>query len=301
MNKTSHILLIRPVLFGYNTQTAASNSFQISEGNTNAAEIQNNALLEFNQLTEKLKKNGVQLSIFEDTVQPHTPDSIFPNNWISFHENNTLVLYPMLAENRRAERRTDIVKHFQNTYSTIIDLSDFEKQSVYLEGTGSIIFDYDNQLAYASISPRTDKKLFELICAQLNFQAFTFKAIDSHKNDIYHTNVLMCIGNTFAVLCADCILDENEKKQLVQKLENSNHEIIYISYEQMNSFAGNMYQLFNDKNESLILMSEQAFLSLNSEQVNKLKKHGELIHSPLYTIEKYGGGSARCMIADIRN
>ena len=227
-------------------------------------------------------------------------DSIFPNNWISFHENNSLVLYPMLAENRRQERRSDIIDFFRKKHDNIIDITHFEKLNQFLEGTGSIVFDYVNQIAYANCSARTDKKLFEQLCEKLNYSAITFKAIDENGKDIYHTNVLMCIGKGFAVLCSDCIPEKGELKQIIHSLENTGHEIIEISYRQMNSFAGNMYQLFNSLGKSFIVLSEQAYHSLNKEQINKLEKHGVLLHTPLYTIEKNGGGSARCMIADVR-
>jgi hypothetical protein len=297
VKKASKILMIRPILFGFNEQTAESNSFQ-NKAETDSEIIQQSALKEFNSFALKLKNAGIEVEVFEDTRQPHTPDSIFPNNWISFHQS-VLILYPMLAKNRRKERREDIIKHFSNTL-TIINLSNKENENIFLEGTGSIVFDYENKIAYANISPRTDKELLNCLCDLLNYKPVTFKATDLKAVDIYHTNVLMCIGKDFAVLCKDCIPSEEDKNEVIQSLAATNHEIIEISIEQMNSFAGNMYQLFNDREESFIVMSERAFKSLNETQIVKLRKHGTLIHSPLYTIEKYGGGSARCMIADVR-
>lgn len=300
LNKASKILMIRPVKFGFNLQTAESNSFQQKGDVDSAKTVQSKALQEFDLFSNKLIAAGIEVVIYDDTNQPHTPDSIFPNNWISFHENNELVLYPMLAENRRLERRTDILSEFKKSNTIFIDLTKFENKKMYLEGTGSIVFDYTNKVAYANSSPRTDKMLFEQLCKQLNFKSVFFKAIDTKGNDIYHTNVLMCIGDGFAVLCKDCIPDKNDLATAIDSLTFTKHEIIPISYEQMNSFAGNMYQLYNYKGESFIVMSEQAFKSLNPEQIKQLEQYGTLLHSPLYTIEQHGGGSARCMIADIK-
>lgn len=299
-NKASKILMIKPVQFGFNEQTATSNSFQVNSYDLSSNEIQNKALSEFNAFAALLRWKGIEVIVFEDKQSPSTPDSIFPNNWISFHENNAMVLYPMLAENRRLERRSEIIDFFRKVYDKLIDLTDFEKHDLFLEGTGSIVFDYTNKIGYANCSPRTDKKLFEQLCEKLNYQAISFKAFDETGKDIYHTNVLMCIGKIFAVLCSDCIPDKEELNQVKQSLKKTGHEIIEISYQQMNSFAGNMYQLFNNEGKSFIVLSEQAYHSLNTEQIKTLEKYGELLHTPLYTIEKNGGGSARCMLADVR-
>jgi hypothetical protein len=294
----SKIMMIRPVLFGFNEQTADSNSFQNPDDNLPET-IQQQALKEFDLFVDKLRTAGIQVEVFEDTSEPHTPDSIFPNNWISFHDD-LVVLYPMLAENRRKERRPDIIEHYTADASSILDLSKEEDNQIFLEGTGSIVFDYENRIAYANISPRTNKELLKKLCDRLKYNLVTFKAIDSKGADIYHTNVLMCIGKRFAVLCKECIPNKNELDKIIGSLTATNHGIIEISAKQMNSFAGNMYQLFNDKLESFIVMSEQAFSALSSDQIKVLEKHGTILHSPLYTIEKYGGGSARCMIADVR-
>ena len=300
LNKASKILMIRPIKFGFNTQTAESNSFQQKAEIDNAETIQSKALQEFDAFSNKLIATGIDVVIYDDTASPHTPDSIFPNNWISFHENNELVLYPMLAENRRLERRTDILSEFKKSNTIFIDLTKFENKKMYLEGTGSIVFDYTNKVAYANSSPRTDKMLFEQLCKQLNFDCIFFKGVDKNGNDIYHTNVFMCLGNGFAVLCKDCITDKNDLEKVIGSLTFTKHEIIPISYEQMNSFAGNMYHLYSYKGESFIVMSEQAFKSLNPAQIKQLEQYGTLLHSPLYTIEQHGGGSARCMMADVR-
>lgn len=290
--------MIRPVQFGFNEETAGSNSFQNKAAEA-AEQIQQNALEEFDAFAQKLRDAGIDVELFSDTPLPYTPDSIFPNNWISFH-SNTIVLYPMLAENRRFERRQDIISRFSDSVTTMIDLSENERKNIYLEGTGSIVFDYENRIAFANLSARTNKTLLSELCFRLNYRPVAFKAVDLAGADIYHTNVLMCIGKKFAVLCSECIPDAEERKLLISEIERTGREIIFISYAQMNSFAGNMYELFNDKKESIIVMSEQAYKALTKEQVTRLEKYGSILHSPLYTIEKHGGGSARCMIADVR-
>lgn len=290
--------MIRPVQFGFNEETAGSNSFQNKAAEA-AEQIQQNALNEFDAFVQKLRDAGIDVEVFTDTPLPHTPDSIFPNNWISFH-GNTIVLYPMLAENRRLERRQDIISRFSDNSTTLIDLSENEKKNTYLEGTGSIVFDYEHRIAFANLSPRTNKTLLSELCFRLNYRSVTFRAVDLAGSDIYHTNVLICIGKKFAVLCAECIPNEEERKMLIGEIEGTGREIIFISYAQMNSFAGNMYELFNDKHESVIVMSEQAYKALANDQIARLEKHGSILHSPLYTIEKHGGGSARCMMADVR-
>ncbi len=292
--------MIRPVDFGFNQQTAESNSFQQNAETGKSGSIQAKALEEFDGFVDKLKACGIEVVIYDDTASPHTPDSIFPNNWISFHSNNELVIYPMLAENRRQERRDDILADFKQNDTIIIDLSKFESKKMFLEGTGSIVFDYEHMIAYANSSPRTDKLLFEQITKQLGFESILFKAVDKNGHDIYHTNVLMGIGSGFVILCKECITEKKDLDKLIDSLTFTKHEIIPISIEQMNSFAGNIYQLYNSKGESFIVMSEQAFKSLDESQIKKLEQYGSILHSPLYTIEQYGGGSARCMIADIK-
>ncbi len=300
MKRASHILMIRPVKFGYNKQTAETNSFQNSSNDLEFDLIQKNAIKEFDFFVDKLKSSLINITLFEDTETPHTPDSIFPNNWISFHNNNSIVIYPMFAENRRHEIRYDIVNQLKKGNTTIIDFSEYSIKNIFLEGTGSIVFDYENKIAYANISSRTNKILLEKLCKEISFTTISFSALNENKNIIYHTNVLMSIGYGFAILCLETIVDIGEQKKVIDSLKNTGHEIIEIDYHQMNCFAGNIYQLFNSKNESYIVMSEQAFFSLNERQIKKIEHFGKIIHSPLYTIEKYGGGGARCMIADIR-
>lgn len=297
--KPSKIFMVRPAMFGFNPQTAGSNSFQKKNISESEIKIQELALKEFDAFIDVLLKNKIDVTVINDSLSDYTPDSIFPNNWISFHENNSFVLYPMLAENRRRERKQYIINKLGRG-RTLIDFSNFENENLFLEGTGSIVFDYENKLAFANISPRTSVELFEKLCKQINYEGFSFKAVDSEHKDIYHTNVLLTIANKFVIFCKDCIPNDTEKKMLIDIFTSFKKEIIEISLEQMNSFAGNMYQLYNADGESFLIMSEQAYKSLNTHQISQLKEHTDLLYTPLYTIEKYGGGSARCMISDIR-
>ncbi len=321
-NKQSKVLMVQPVSFGYNKETAGTNLFQTNDTLLTPKQVQAHALKEFNAFVEKLKKKGVETIVMKDTKSPRTPDSVFPNNILSFHsmkefyaptppemnvpgdkflinDAKIVVFYPMLAPNRRAEKSLAYRKKLKQ-YNVVMDLSYNAEQDIFLEGTGSIVFDYINKIAYASHSKRTFIPLFEALCKQLDFDTISFHAVDQNGKEIYHTNVLMCIGDRFAVVCEESIRDKEELYTVMKSLIDSDHEIITISYEQLNKFAGNMYQLFNDKGESLIVMSSQAYKSLKKEQLKKLKKFGKIVHTPLETIEKYGGGSARCMIADIR-
>ncbi len=293
---TSQILMIRPVNFGFNEQTAESNAFQKQ---SEQAEVQQNALQEFDNFVKVLRENGVAVKVIDDTAEPHTPDSIFPNNWISFHEDGSVFLYPMQAENRRLERKVfgPIKEVFE--IKQVFDLSYFEHQNQFLEGTGSLVLDRGNKLAYACISPRTNPKVLEEFCKLSGYKTVLFHATDEAGKAIYHTNVLMGIGDRFAVICLDSIQNQTEKTSVKEALQQSGKEIVEISLEQMNAFAGNMLQLQSKFGESLLVMSETAFLSLNQAQIKTLKKYCKLIHSPLNTIETNGGGSARCMMAEV--
>jgi len=300
MNKqsTSHILMIRPVRFGFNEQTASSNAFQTRQKDNN---IEDNALIEFNNFATLLRQNGVDVTVIDDTPEPYTPDSIFPNNWISFHGDGNIFLYPMQAENRRLERREDIVSDLEDRFKVhhIIDLSRYEHEGKYLEGTGSMVLDRANKIAYACISPRTDKEVLDVFCEQAGYTAICFDAVDAYGKAIYHTNVLMCVGNRFAVICLDSIANPHERIIVTESLRSTKKEIIDISFEQMNQFAGNMLELQNKKSEPLIVMSQSAFKALTEKQKNTLEEYGKLVYSDINTIEINGGGSARCMIAEV--
>jgi hypothetical protein len=295
---TNQILMIRPVDFKFNIQTASNNKFQ--EEST-GANVQQLALQEFDQFTEVLKDNGIELTIIQDILQPETPDSIFPNNWISLHHNGQVYLYPMFSQNRRLERRQDILETLQDSFKVnqIEDLSAFEEEGIYLEGTGSMVLDRENKIAYACVSVRTDLEVLDTFCKKADYSAVTFIAVDDKDFPIYHTNVMMCVGDQFAVVCLEAVKAADERQKLIKNLHSTGKEIIEITFDQMNHFAGNMLQLKNKEGKMLLVMSEQAYLALTKRQVNALEKYSKLIYSPLYTIEKNGGGSARCMLAEI--
>ncbi|TSJ39756.1 amidinotransferase [Mucilaginibacter corticis] len=291
--------MIRPVSFGFNEQTAESNAFQTR--GADQQKVQANALAEFDGLVKVLTDNGVNVTVINDTMQPHTPDSIFPNNWISFHAGGDVFLYPMQAVNRRLERREDIVKILATQFNIkhVIDLSRFEHEDRFLEGTGSMVLDRENKIAYACLSPRTDRNALATFCRQAGYKAVSFHAFDENGLAIYHTNVLMCIGSQFATICLDSITDTNEKQLVINSLKATNKEIIEISFDQMNHFAGNMLEIKNVNEDTLIVMSKSAYNSLTTHQISALSKYGKLIYADISTIETNGGGSARCMIAEV--
>lgn len=301
---TNTLLMIKPIAFGFNEQTAENNYFQ-QQTNIAASTIQEQALLEFNGMVDVLKKNDIDVIIIEDTLSPHTPDSIFPNNWISFHDDGTIALYPMYAENRRLERRDDILERMQKdgfVVKDIIDYSPAEKQNLFLEGTGSMILDRVNKVAYAALSERTDESLFLEFCTDFHFKPISFHAyqtVGHERLPVYHTNVMMNVGDSYAVVCLDSVDDEAERNALVDALTMNEKEIIEISEQQMCQFAGNMLQVENKQGERFLVMSETAYSSLTDNQIEKLNKHNRLIKVAIPTIEKQGGGSARCMIAEV--
>ena len=299
MQNTAHLLMIEPVNFGFNAETAVNNSFQVHTGEN----IQQQALSEFNEFVTLLKENKIDVTVIKDTEDPYTPDSIFPNNWVSFHKDGTVFVYPMYASNRRKEKEKHILEKIRTSFhiNTIIDLSHYEKQQLFLEGTGSMVLDRKNRIAYACISPRTSIVVLNEFCRLNNYSACTFSSKDMNGIDIYHTNVLMCIAEKFAVICLESIADKTEKKKITDLLIETGKEIIEISFQQLNSFAGNMLQVRNTDNELLLVMSTQAYESLTRLQVNRLSKFNRLIHANLQTIESAGGGSARCMMAEIFN
>ncbi len=295
---TSHLLMIRPVKFAYNAETAVNNSFQSASTDDT---VQQKALEEFDGFVNKLRANGIDVTVVQDTAEPHTPDSIFPNNWISFHEGGTIYLYPMFAENRRQERKQQVLDAINRKFviSNTTDLTASENNAIFLEGTGSMVLDRANKIAYACISPRTDKNLLKQFCKQQQYTAVSFTANDQNGDAIYHTNVMMCVADKFVVVCLECIKDEKEKTHVVQIIENSGKEIIVISLLQMNQFAGNMLQVINQQGQPFLVMSTQAYESLTVTEVEKLESYNAIIHSNIKTIETNGGGSARCMMAEV--
>jgi len=290
--------MIRPVDFKFNEQTAGNNKFQVA---STQSDVQTAALKEFDAFVALLQQNGVDVTVIDDTLEPETPDSIFPNNWVSFHDDGSVYLYPMFSENRRLERRKEILDGLKDHFEVnhISDLSFYEHQHAFLEGTGSMVLDRTNKIAYACLSVRTDEEVLNNFCMLTGYEPVAFHAVDVSNFPIYHTNVMMCIGDRFAVICLDSIRNPEEKLNVTISLKGAGKEIIEISLEQMNKFAGNMLQLSNAENESLLVMSEQAYLSLTPEQIAALEQYSRIVYSPLYTIEKNGGGSARCMLAEI--
>nr|WP_294944425.1 arginine deiminase-related protein [uncultured Mucilaginibacter sp.] len=299
MQSTSNILMIRPVNFGFNAQTAESNAFQVQQADQQA--VQQKAVQEFDGFVKVLRQNGVNVTVIEDTPEPHTPDSIFPNNWVSFHDTGDIFLYPMQAENRRLERREDIIRQLEDHFKAnhLIDLSRFEAKNQFLEGTGSMVLDRDNKIAYACLSPRTDAEVLKAFCDYTGYKPVTFDAFDQNHKAIYHTNVLMCIGSRFAVICLDSITNPAEKEAVIQSLKASSKQIIDISFEQMNQFAGNMLEVKNADGETLVVMSQTAYNSLTDAQRTELSAFGKLVYADINTIETNGGGSARCMMAEV--
>jgi hypothetical protein len=302
---TNFILMIRPVAFRMNEQTAVNNYYQKVIDGLSAQTVNGRAQQEFDLFVAKLRKVGVTVFVIEDTLEPNKPDSIFPNNWISFHENGDVALYPMFAENRRAERREDILDILEDEgfkINQIVDYTSAEFDNVFLEGTGSLLLDRENGKAYCALSPRADEEVMIEFCEDFELTPVIFEAfqtINGERKLIYHTNVMMCLGDTFAVVCADCIDDKKERKMVLDSLRGDDKEIILISEDQVNNFAGNMLEVKGTNDKRYIVMSESAYKSLTKKQLNQLEAHVEIIHSSLDTIEACGGGSARCMMAEI--
>lgn len=297
MQSASTILMIEPIAFGFNAQTAVNNYFQV---NNNAENTQSKALNEFNTFAKKLREKGINVITVKDTKEPHTPDSIFPNNWVSFHNDGTVIIYPMFALNRRLERRNSVLECLIGegfNICAIKDYSIFEADNKFLEGTGSMILDRENKIAYGALSMRLDEMLFKKWCTEFDYQAVvfhSFQTVNGERFPIYHTNVMMCVATSFAVICLDSIDDEAERKLVEEKLIKSNKKIIQISEQQVHNFAGNMLEIENDKGEKFLVMSEMAYKILTSEQIHEIETYAEIIFSDLQTIEKNGGGSARC-------
>ncbi|MGV3762415.1 citrulline utilization hydrolase CtlX [Parapedobacter sp.] len=298
-NNTMTILMIRPIRFGYNSQTAGNNAFQ-RRPEQNAAAIQQQALHEFDAIVGKLRQHDIDVMVVQDSPEPHTPDSIFPNNWVSFHGDGSMVLYPMFAENRRLERKRAVISAIKSRFSVQqeIDLSTNEIDGRFLEGTGSFVLDRENRVAYACRSPRTDEALLRDVCRRLGYTPIVFDAADSGGTAIYHTNVMMCVADRYVVLNEGAI-SIADRKRVADTLTASGKTIVTISHEQMTSFAGNMLQVENNRGKHYLVMSSQAFGSLWPKQVNLLESFNPIIHSPLDTIERNGGGSARCMMAEV--
>ena len=294
--------MVRPVRFGYNEQTAGSNEFMDADFAEETRRVaQEKALEEFERMVEKLTAAGVDMQVYEDTLDPYSPDSVFPNNWITTHRDGKLVLFPMLAPNRRVERRQDIVEDLRRRFRVeeVIDLTHFEQQEKYLEATGSMVLDRRHQIAYACLSPRTHPEVLAAFAAATGYEVVSFLAVDENKVPIYHTNVLMCVGDYFAVICLEAIEDENEKLRVRSRLEETGKEIVEISRGQMKNFAGNMLLVQSVADAKILVMSSSAHNALTEQQRATLEKYAQLLHTDLTVIEGNGGGSARCMMAEV--
>ncbi|WP_294822926.1 citrulline utilization hydrolase CtlX [uncultured Flavobacterium sp.] len=302
---TDTLLMIRPVAFRMNEQTAVNNYYQKVMDGLMPSTVNAKAQQEFDTFVEKLRAAGINVVVVDDTTYPDTPDSIFPNNWVSFHENGDVALYPMFAENRRSERREDILDMLEDqgfNIENIVDYTSAEEDNIFLEGTGSIVLDRANHKAYCALSPRADEELLIEYCEDFELSPVIFEAfqtVDGQRMHIYHTNVMMCIGETFAVICADCIDDKKERKMVLENLRSDGKEIILLTEQQLNHFAGNMLQVQGANGKSYLVMSESARQVLTHDQVAKIEKHTEILSSSLDTIEACGGGSARCMMAEV--
>jgi len=302
---TNTIVMVRPASFRMNEQTAVNNYYQQKLSGMLPASINAKAQEEFDAFVHKLQSVGVEVVVIEDTKEPDTPDALFPNNWISFHENGDVAIYPMFAENRRLERREDVLEMLEEkgfVIENVIDYSEAEEEEIFLEGTGSMILDRQHRKAYCALSPRADEELFIEFCEDFEYTPVLFEAnqaVDGKREAIYHTNVMMCVAETFAVVCLDSIDDKKEKKNLLKHLKSDGKEVIAISEQQVTRFAGNMLQVRGNNDERYLIMSTSAYESLTNQQLKSLEKHTKIVHSSLQTIETCGGGSARCMMAEV--
>jgi len=300
------VLMIRPCNFRVNQETLENNFFQTKSIQLENDFILNQAIIEFDSLVKKMKASGINVLVYQDDFKHDTPDSIFPNNWVTFHNDKKIAIYPMFAENRRLERSENVIVFLEENnvkINEVIDYSEAEKNNFFLEGTGSMVLDRINKKTYCSISERTSENLIDEFCSDFNYMPIIFNSfhtVDSKRQKIYHTNVMMCVGKKYAVICLDSIDNKNERNKVIQSLEDDNKEIIIISEDQLNSFAGNMIELIVNKN-SFLIMSQIAYNSLNKNQIERLSKYSKIISSSVDTIEKCGGGSVRCMIAEIFN
>lgn len=297
---TSRLLMIRPLSFRHNEETN-DNTFQ-HESTSSAIEIKTAALLEFDQFVDGLRSKGIAVVVRESEVEADTPDALFPNNWISFHEDARVGLYPMKAENRRRERREDLIFEVCNelgcSVEEIVDLTEFEVHESYLEGTGSMVLDRVHRVAYAALSERTDQHAVELFCDTFGYRAVFFQT-ELDLKPIYHTNVVMCIGTQFATICLDVIPSLQERAAVKKGLLDSGRILVEITSEQLRGFAGNMLEVLNEEGKTYIVMSQKAYSVLTSTQISTLEQFGELLMADLHTIEMHGGGSARCMLCEV--
>ncbi|WP_128330214.1 citrulline utilization hydrolase CtlX [Apibacter sp. HY039] len=302
---TQSILMIEPVSFGFNEETANDNKFQSNDLSIDSKSIQRKALDQFTNMVEKLRKHGISVYVVKDTLEPYTPDSIFPNNWVSFHSNGAVAIYPMYAPNRREERREDILDYLEEQGFQINEITDYsqaEEEDVFLEGTGSMVLDRKNNIAYAAVSERTNEDLFIEYCEDFEFTPVVFHAtqkIEGIEYPVYHTNVMMSVADNFAIICFDVIKDLKERKFVSDFLHTSQKEVIAITEEQMNHFAGNVLEVEAEDGTKYLIMSNTAYHSLNRGQLDVITKYCDILVVDISVIETYGGGSARCMMAEV--
>jgi hypothetical protein len=302
MQLPSAVVMVRPASFGFNPDTAPSFMFQREITETSRKEIERRARMEFDILAGRLSEAGVEVIIIEDKEDLHTPDAVFPNNWVSFHPDGTVVLYPMLAPSRRPERRRDIIEKLQISgfqASRIVDLTHHEDQGRFLEGAGSVVFDHVDRIAYANTSPRTDEQVLNELCATLNYKPVIFRAVQENGDAILHTDMVLSIGDRFVMLCSDSIPDSSERKRLVDSLKSSGRSILPIDSAQQERFAGNVLQLRTKDGASVLVTSTAACLALRPEQREAIQQFTKILESPLPLFEGIGRGSARSMMADV--
>ncbi|NLA24220.1 MAG: amidinotransferase [Bacteroidales bacterium] len=299
------LFMVEPIDFRYNEETAVNNYFQNKTDEANEL-VQKKALDEFNNFAAKLREKGANVIVLKDTKEPHTPDSIFPNNWITFHKDGRIALYPMYAQNRRLERRPEEVMALMRdngfNITEVVDYSKEEEKGVILEGTGSIILDRVNMIAYACVSPRTNRALFERFCKDFGYKPVVWESnqtVDGKRMQIYHTNVVMCIGDDYVIITLSTIDNAEDRKKVVASLEGSGKEIIEITEEQMHKFAGNMLQVGGSGDSKYLVMSDTAYNALTKEQIATIEKYNPILTVDINTIEVLGGGSARCMLAEV--
>ncbi len=297
---TDTIMMIRPAAFGYNAQTAVSNVFQ-SKPESTSEEVAIKAIDEFDRFVDLLRANKLNVEVIEDTADPVKPDAVFPNNWISFHEDGSIVTYPMRTRNRRVEYRPDLVEQMMKQYgfNSEVQLGHYTAAQIYLEGTGSMVLDRVNAICYACLSPRTDERLLLEFCKLKGYELIVFDALDQTGKDIYHTNVMMAIGDGYVVICLEAVEDEDEREVLIESFNKTGKEVVDISFDQMNAYAGNMLHVINSDGEGLLVCSQTALESLSDDQIAQIKKYARLVSSDITTIQTIGGGSVRCMMAEV--
>ena len=303
---TSTLLMVKPYGFDYNTETAEDNHFQTGGTALSSSEITRQALHESEAFTKKISAKGIEVIVFDDLITKETPDAVFPNNWFSTHNDGTVHLYPMFANNRRKERRQEVFDLLTQEYGfsidRIMDWSKHEDIGMFLEGTGSMILDRLNKIIYAALSERTSEELLKQYSREIGYELVAFRSYHNAKHKevlIYHTNVMLCVAQDYCVVCLECITNLKERKAVMDSLKKTNKAIVELSLGQVDHFAGNMLEAKNKANESFLIMSSRAYKAMNQSQIIQIQKYSQIIHAPLTTIENYGGGSARCMLAEI--